>query len=80
MPEGAGLVIDSGILGKGVVCVCVYVGERRRPSTMVAVLMRTCQCCYIYINLVDPFKIMSNECAEVKRLEQLAGPRSLSHN
>lgn len=29
-------------------------------------LMRTCQCSYIYINLVDPLKIMSNECAKVK--------------
>lgn len=38
-------------------------------SAMVAVLMRMCQCCYIYINLVDPFQIMSNECAEVKRLK-----------
>lgn len=38
-------------------------------STTVAALMRTCQCCYIYINLVDPFTIMSNECAEVKRLK-----------
>lgn len=41
-------------------CVC-------EKGTKTMVLMRTCQCCYIYINLVDPFKIMSNECAEVKR-------------
>lgn len=62
MPEGAGLGLDSGILVRGDVCVCVC-----EEGTKTVVLMRTCQCCYIYINLVDPFKIMSNECAEVKR-------------
>lgn len=50
------------------VCVpCVREGMKETYNTMVAVLIRTCQCCYIYINLVDPFKIMSSECAEVKR-------------
>lgn len=73
-------------MGVGVyvsVCWCVCVRERkgiRRLITMVAVLMRTCQGCYIYINLVDPFEIMSNECAEVKRLKQSAGPESLTRN
>ena len=38
-------------------------------NSTAAVLMRTCHCCYIYINLVDPFEIMSNERAEVKRLK-----------
>lgn len=71
MPEGAGLGIDSGILVSGAVCVCMKEREKMKEtySTMVAVLMRTCQCCYIYISLVDPFKIMSKECAEVKRLK-----------
>lgn len=77
MPEGAGLGIDSGILigvcvwGGWYMCACFCVCLRGRVkesyNIMVAVLMRTCQCCYIYINLVDPFKIMSNECAEGKR-------------
>lgn len=70
MPKGAGLGIDSGILVRGwCVCVCgVREGMKETYNTMATVLMRTCQCSSIYINLVDPFKIMSNECAKVKRV------------
>lgn len=69
MPEGTGLGIDGGILVRGwFVCVCgIREGMKETYNTMAAVLMRTCQCCYIYINLVDPFEIMSNECAKVKK-------------
>lgn len=42
--------------------------KERETYRVAAILMRTCQCCYTYINPVDPFKIMSNECVEVKRL------------
>lgn len=49
-------------------CVCsVKGGMKETYNTVAAALMRTCQCTYMYINLVDPFKIMSDECAEVKR-------------
>lgn len=65
MPKGAGLGIDRGILVRGDVCVLACVcsvkqGMTETSNTTSKALMSTCQCCYIYINLVDPFKIMSN--------------------